>query len=68
MRYVVLGASAAGINGVRELRRLDPESEIILVSRDRKSIPDVSCTTTWAESGTRKESALQSLILRQGTG
>ena len=36
MRYVVLGASAAGINGVRELRRLDPESEIILVSRDRE--------------------------------
>lgn len=36
MRYVVLGASAAGINGVRELRRHDPESEIILVSKDRE--------------------------------
>lgn len=35
MKYVVLGASAAGINGARELRRLDPESEIILISSDR---------------------------------
>ena len=36
MRYVVLGASAAGVNGVRELRRHDPQSEIILVSKDRE--------------------------------
>lgn len=36
MRYVVLGASAAGMNGVRELRRHDPQSEIILVSKDRE--------------------------------
>ncbi len=36
MRYVVLGSSAAGINGVRELRRMDPGSEIILVSKDRQ--------------------------------
>ncbi len=35
MRYVVLGASAAGINGVRELRKLDKESEIILISKDK---------------------------------
>ena len=34
MRYVVIGASAAGINGVRELRKLDKESEIILISKD----------------------------------
>lgn len=34
MRYVVLGASAAGVNGVRELRKQDPEAEIILVSKD----------------------------------
>ncbi|MCD7991877.1 MAG: FAD-dependent oxidoreductase [Clostridia bacterium] len=36
MRYVVLGASTAGMNGVRELRRHDPQSEIILVSKDRE--------------------------------
>lgn len=36
MRYVVLGASAAGINGVRELRKLDKESEIILISKDKE--------------------------------
>ncbi|MDO4313531.1 MAG: FAD-dependent oxidoreductase [Eubacteriales bacterium] len=35
MRYVVLGSSAAGVNGVRELRKLDKEAEIILVSKDR---------------------------------
>lgn len=36
MRYVVLGASAAGINGALTLRRLDSDSEIILVSEDEK--------------------------------
>lgn len=35
MKYVVIGSSAAGINGVRELRRLDPQSEITLISRDK---------------------------------
>lgn len=34
MRYVVIGASAAGVNGIRELRKLDKESEIILISKD----------------------------------
>ena len=34
MRYVVLGSSAAGVNGVRELRKLDKNSEIIMISRD----------------------------------
>ena len=35
MRYVVIGSSAAGVNGVRELRRLAPDSDITLISRDR---------------------------------
>lgn len=35
MRYVVLGASAAGVNGVRELRKQAPDSEIVLISKDR---------------------------------
>ncbi|MDO4803514.1 MAG: FAD-dependent oxidoreductase [Lachnospiraceae bacterium] len=34
MRYVVIGSSAAGINAIRELRRIDKEGEIILVSKD----------------------------------
>ncbi len=34
MRYVVLGASAAGINGAKEIRKIDREAEIILISRD----------------------------------
>lgn len=34
MRYVVLGSSAAGVNGVRELRRHQPGAEIVLVSKD----------------------------------
>lgn len=36
MKYVVLGSSAAGINGVRELRKLDPASEIVLISKDEE--------------------------------
>lgn len=36
MKYVVLGSSAAGINGVRELRKLDKKSEIILISKDKE--------------------------------
>lgn len=35
MRYVVIGASAAGINAVRELRKLDKASEIVLISKDK---------------------------------
>ncbi len=34
MKYVVLGASAAGMNAVRELRKLDQNGEIVLVSKD----------------------------------
>lgn len=34
MKYVVLGSSAAGISGVKELRKLDKESEIVLISKD----------------------------------
>lgn len=34
MRYVVLGASAAGINGARYIRKYDKEGELILVSED----------------------------------
>lgn len=36
MKYVVLGASAAGINGLRELRALDKEADITLISKDDK--------------------------------
>ena len=35
MRYVVLGSSAAGVNAIRELRRLDPEADITLISKDK---------------------------------
>ena len=34
MRSVVIGASAAGISGVKTLRELDKDAEIILVSKD----------------------------------
>lgn len=34
MKFVVIGASAAGISAVSELRRLDKKAEIILISRD----------------------------------
>lgn len=35
MKYVVLGASAAGINAVRELRKNDRECQIVLISKDK---------------------------------
>lgn len=35
MKYVVIGASAAGISSIRELRKLDKESEIVLISKDK---------------------------------
>lgn len=35
-KYVVLGASAAGINAVKTLRELDQEGDIILISKDEK--------------------------------
>lgn len=34
MKYVVLGSSAAGINGAKELRKLDKDCEIVLISKD----------------------------------
>lgn len=36
MRYVILGASAAGINGARQLRKHSKEAEIVLVSKDKE--------------------------------
>lgn len=34
MRYVVIGASAAGISGAKTLRELDENAEIVLISKD----------------------------------
>ena len=34
MRYVVIGASAAGMNAASTLRELNPNDEIILISKD----------------------------------
>ena len=34
MRYIVIGASAAGISGAKRLRELDADAEIILISKD----------------------------------
>ena len=34
MNYVVVGASAAGINGVKYIREMDPDANITLISKD----------------------------------
>ncbi|MGL4741798.1 MAG: NAD(P)/FAD-dependent oxidoreductase [Sarcina sp.] len=34
MKYVVIGASASGINGAKKLRELNPNAQIILISKD----------------------------------
>ncbi|WP_018248869.1 NAD(P)/FAD-dependent oxidoreductase [Orenia marismortui] len=36
MKYVIIGASAAGINAAKKLRELDDTSEITIVSKDNK--------------------------------
>ena len=58
MKYVVIGSSAAGINGIRELRKLDKTAEIVLISKDseiysrcilhhylggKRTIPELKC-------------------------
>lgn len=35
MKYVILGSSAAGVNGAKEIRKLDPNGEILLISKDK---------------------------------
>ena len=34
MRYVILGSSAAGVNAAKEIRRVDRDREILMISRD----------------------------------
>lgn len=34
MKYLILGSSAAGINGAKEIRKWDPKGEIYLISKD----------------------------------
>ncbi len=36
MKYVVIGSSAAGINGIRGIRSMDKEGEIVLISEDEQ--------------------------------
>lgn len=36
MKYVVIGASAAGTSAIKELRKIDKECEIILISKDKE--------------------------------
>ncbi|MBC2855137.1 NAD(P)/FAD-dependent oxidoreductase [Cetobacterium sp. 2A] len=36
MKYLVLGASAAGLNGADTLRKLDKNAEIVLISEDKE--------------------------------
>ena len=43
MAYVVVGASAAGINAAKTLREINKDIEIILVSKDNMYIHVVFC-------------------------
>ncbi|MGL4367881.1 MAG: NAD(P)/FAD-dependent oxidoreductase [Brevinemataceae bacterium] len=56
MKYIVLGASAAGINGAEALRRLDPNAEIILISKDTEIYS--RCMLHYYISGERSVSRL----------
>lgn len=35
MKYVILGSSAAGVNGAKEIRKVDPTGEILMISKDK---------------------------------
>ena len=34
MNYVIVGASAAGVNGAKYLRQMEPDANITLISKD----------------------------------
>lgn len=34
MKYVILGSSAAGVNAAKEIRRVDKDGEIVMITRD----------------------------------
>ena len=46
MHYVIIGASAAGISAAETLRRLDPDSEITVISKERETAYS-RCLTTY---------------------
>ena len=56
MKYLVLGASASGLNGARELRMLDKDADITLVSVDDKIYS--RCMLHYYISGKRTEESL----------
>ncbi|GHU48644.1 nitrate reductase subunit beta [Spirochaetia bacterium] len=56
MKYVVIGASAAGINGIAAIRRHDKDSEIVLISEDDAIYS--RCILHQYLSGERDEAAL----------
>ena len=71
-KYVVIGSSAAGVNGIRELRKYDKEAEIVLISKDKdiysRCILHESCTSIWQEREAWSGSALSRRISRRSTG
>ena len=56
MKYLILGASASGLNGARELRMLDKNADITLVSIDDKIYS--RCMLHYYISGKRNEESL----------
>ena len=56
-KYVVIGSSAAGVNGIRELRKYDKDAEIVLITphfvhgmpRDHDNRPYVANLKRFAE-------------------
>lgn len=43
--YIIIGSSAAGLSAAQTIRRLQPDREIIVLSKIRQSIPGVCCTS-----------------------
>ena len=65
-KYVVIGSSAAGVNGIRELRKYDKDAEIVLISKDKdiysrcilhEYLAGKRSINTWPESAPSSASA-----------
>ena len=55
MRYVIVGAGAAGTTAAEELRRLDPASEVILISQEQHPLYSRVLLLNYIQGKTERE-------------
>ena len=60
--YIILGASAAGISGLSELRKLDKDAEITLISKDDKIYSNSQLTPKLVEKYCKLDSESKKIL------